>query len=131
MENLDIVMGKIINRCKASGLAIVDLKNGDIVRIINNSDLPQEVMELACGAAVEMFKGQLVNKMFFEVGKYRPTTSSLNLESIRFTFTNAYHWMTLVKNYIVILVAPKLGVSAGYIETVFRSYIPQLESNLE
>jgi len=131
MEELNIITEKILNRCNASGLAIIDLENGNTVKIINKSNLPPDVMELACDVAVEMFKGQLMNKMFSEVSKYRPTTSSMSLENIRFTFANAYHWMTLVKHYVIVLVAPRLGISAGYIETVFRSYLPQLENNLE
>ena len=94
----------------------------------NRSKLPDNIIELACNAAFEMFNGNLMKNMLETVLEHHTKENKTTyLESIRFTFSNAFHWMTLIKGkYIVVLTAPKIGISPGYTETLFRSFLPRI-----
>ena len=128
MEKLEHLLERLMDRCAATGIGIIRINDGEIVYLKNTSKLPDSVIELACNAALEMFQGKLMQSMMKTVAKHRPMPDgTIGLESIKFTFSSAYHWMTLVKGkYIIVLSAPKMGISAGYTETIFRSFLPRI-----
>ncbi len=133
METIEEVMERMMERCGASGAAIIRIDDGEIVYLQNLSKLPINVVSIACQAAVEMFRGKLMNDMLNTVKRFRRGTEGPTiLESIRFTFSNAFHWVTVVKErYLLVLVAPKAGMSPGYVETLFRSFLPRIAVLLE
>lgn len=129
MEKLESLVERMLERCAASALGIIRMSNGEVVYLVNRSKLPDELVKLACAAAHEIFTGKLMKSMIEAVKAHRHLGDSAvsYLESVRFTFSGAYHWMTVIKNeYIVVITAPKMGVSPGYTETMFRSFLPRL-----
>ncbi len=126
LVKLGDLLDKLLERCNGSGVGIVRLDSSEIIVLKNRSGLPDELLEVACGAAVEMFRGKLMTKMLDIMQNYR-RGDPIRLESVRFTFSGAYHWMTVIKGtYIVVLAAPKAGTSAGYTETVFKSFLSRI-----
>lgn len=128
MEKMDELLERMLDRCAATGVSVININDGEILFLKNRSKLPDSIIELACRAAFEMFNGDLMKNMLETVLEHHTKESKTTyLESIRFTFSNAFHWMTLVKGeYIIVLTAPKTGISPGYTETLFRSFLPRI-----
>ena len=132
MEKIEELIDRLLDRCAATGASIIRLDDGEVLYLRNRSRLPDDILELACRAAYEMFNGNLMKSMLESVVQYRGENNKTTyLESIRFTFSNTFHWITLVKDrYIVVLIAPRMGISPGYTETLFRSFLPRLSALL-
>ncbi len=128
MEKMDELLERMLDRCAATGVSIIRMSNGEILFLKNRSKLPNNIIELACNAAYEMFNGNTMKNMLETVLQHISQEGKTTyLDSVRFTFSNAFHWMTLLKGeYIIVLTAPKTGISPGYTETLFRSFLPRI-----